>query len=234
MTVHSSQYVKCFINRWRSGSWSLRSFLMLVLSRGCNSLTFALVGPGGLAAKAPGGEVEGGVWRCCLDAEEEALWTFCQLRTGSSEKPALEAAACAGEPPLVLCWSASQQNKRLTPGTVSSFSSFLMEALCGGRLFSCRGEVKWCGEIPSWSRNGQVLVLQFFYLFYPQVPHNLMKPKTWWLHNKNEEFRPKVLCKMQRLNMIWSLLFSNVFSLLFFAVTWAQYSDFPKWIWNAD
>lgn len=146
MTVHSSQYVKCFIKHWRSGSWSLRSFLMLALSRGCNSLTFALVGPGGLAAKAPGGEVEGGVWRCCLDAEEEALWTFCQLHTGSTEKPALEAAACAGEPPLVLCWSASQQNKRLTPGTVSSFSSFLMEALCGGRLFSCRGEVKWCGK----------------------------------------------------------------------------------------
>lgn len=181
MTVHSLPNMKCFIKRWSSGSWSLRSLLVLALSRGCNSLTFALTGPGGLAAKAPGGEVEGRVWRCCLDAEEEALWTFCQLRTGSTEKPALEAAARAGEPPLVLCWSASQQNKWLTPRTVSSFWFFLTEALCGGRLFCCRGEVKWCGKSQAGVEMNKYLCCSFSTFFIYKF-----EGQVWWNQKYND------------------------------------------------
>ena len=52
-----------------------------------------MIGPGGLAAEAPGGEAEGGVRRRGHGGEKEAVW---QLRAGSAEEPALEAAAAGG------------------------------------------------------------------------------------------------------------------------------------------
>lgn len=58
------------------------------------SAFLSVIGPGGLAAEAPGGEAEGGVWRRRHGGEKEAVR---QLRTGSAEEPALEAAARAGE-----------------------------------------------------------------------------------------------------------------------------------------
>jgi len=60
---------------------------------------WSVIGPGGLAVEAPGGEAEGGVRRRCADVEEEAVWNVRRLRTRSAEKPALEAAACTGELP---------------------------------------------------------------------------------------------------------------------------------------
>lgn len=56
-----------------------------------------MIGSGGLAAEAPGGEAEGGVWKCHPGGEEEAVRDVRRLRTCSSEKPALEAAARTGE-----------------------------------------------------------------------------------------------------------------------------------------
>ncbi len=59
-----------------------------------------MIGPGGLAAEAPGGEAEGGVWRRCHGVEEEAVWNIGRLCTRSAEEPALEAtAARTGELP---------------------------------------------------------------------------------------------------------------------------------------
>ena len=56
-----------------------------------------MIGSGGLAAEAPGGEVEGGVWKCRLGVEEEAVWSVGQIRSCSAQKPALETAARTGE-----------------------------------------------------------------------------------------------------------------------------------------
>lgn len=53
-----------------------------------------MIGPGGLAVEAPGGQAEGGVRRRRHGGEEEAVR---QLRTRSAEEPALEAAVRAGE-----------------------------------------------------------------------------------------------------------------------------------------
>lgn len=55
-----------------------------------------MIGPGGLAAEAPGGEAEGGVWKCHPGGKEEAIRDLRQLCTCSAEKPALETAARAG------------------------------------------------------------------------------------------------------------------------------------------
>lgn len=55
-----------------------------------------MIGLGGLAVEAPGGQAEGGVRRRRHGGEEEAVR---QLRPRSAEEPALEAAACTGELP---------------------------------------------------------------------------------------------------------------------------------------
>lgn len=55
-----------------------------------------MIGPGGLAVEAPGGQVKGGVRGRRHGGEKEAVW---QLRTGPAEEPALEAATCTGELP---------------------------------------------------------------------------------------------------------------------------------------
>lgn len=55
-----------------------------------------MFGPGGLAAEAPGGEAEGGVWQRGPAGEEEATWDVWRLCTSPSEEPALEAAARSG------------------------------------------------------------------------------------------------------------------------------------------
>lgn len=56
-----------------------------------------MIGPGGLAVEAPGGEAEGGVGRRRHGGEEEADGNGRRLRARPAEKPALEAAARAGE-----------------------------------------------------------------------------------------------------------------------------------------
>lgn len=60
----------------------------------CCSQFLSVIGPGGLAVEAPGGQVEGGIRRRRHGGEKEAVW---QLRTGPTEEPALEAATCTGE-----------------------------------------------------------------------------------------------------------------------------------------
>lgn len=60
---------------------------------------WSVIGPGGLAVEAPGGEAEGGVWSRRAGGEEEAVGNVRQLRTRSAEKPALETAAPTGELP---------------------------------------------------------------------------------------------------------------------------------------
>lgn len=64
----------------------------------CTELS-SLVGPGGLAAEAPGGEAEGGVWRRRHGAEEEAGR---ELGPCSAEEPALAASTCTGEAEAVM------------------------------------------------------------------------------------------------------------------------------------
>lgn len=54
---------------------------------------WSLIGPGGLAAEAPGGKAEGGVRRRRHGAEEEAVG---ERRPGSAEEPALEASTYTG------------------------------------------------------------------------------------------------------------------------------------------
>lgn len=56
----------------------------------------SVIGPGGLAAEAPGGEAEGGDWQRGAGAEEEAVRRLWRLRSCSAEEPALEAAARTG------------------------------------------------------------------------------------------------------------------------------------------
>lgn len=55
-----------------------------------------MIGPGGLAVEAPGGQAEGRVRRRRHGGEEEAVR---QLRPRSAEEPALEAAVRTGELP---------------------------------------------------------------------------------------------------------------------------------------
>lgn len=54
-----------------------------------------LIGPGGLAAEAPGEQTEGGVRRRRHGVEEEAVGQLC---SGTAEEPSLEAAVRSGEP----------------------------------------------------------------------------------------------------------------------------------------
>lgn len=58
-----------------------------------------MIGPGGLAVEAPGGEAEGGVRRRRHGGEEEAVGNIRRLCARSAEKPALETAASTGELP---------------------------------------------------------------------------------------------------------------------------------------
>lgn len=53
-----------------------------------------LIGPGGLAAEAPGEQAEGGVRRRGHGVEEEAVGQLC---SGAAEEPSLEAAVRSGE-----------------------------------------------------------------------------------------------------------------------------------------
>lgn len=69
------------------------------LPQNITSKICSVIGPGGLAAETPGGEAEGGVWRCRPGGEEEAVWNGWRLCTSPAEEPALEATSRTGKLP---------------------------------------------------------------------------------------------------------------------------------------